>query len=147
MIDLQAVPAASVRTLRAALLRPGQAPQRLVYPGDDAPDSLHLAARDAAGETVGIASVMAEAHPRDPAASDWRVRGMAVVPELRGGGLGASMLGRCERHARAWGGRRIWCHARVAAQGFYERAGWQVESEVFDVEDIGPHVIMSKPLA
>jgi GNAT superfamily N-acetyltransferase len=148
LIELAGVPAAEVRPLRAELLRPGQAPEQLVYPGDEDPGALHLIAL-AAGKQgpVGIASVMADPHPRTPAYGDWRVRGMATLPECRGRGVGAALLARCEAHATEQGGRRLWCNARVPALGFYERAGWSVESEVFEIEQIGPHAIMSKPLA
>ena len=146
MSETPAVPAARVRPLRAELLRPGQPPEQLRYEGDEAPDTLHLLALD--GETeIGIASVMAGPHPRRPQPGDWRVRGMAIVASVRGRGIGAELLARCEAHARAQGGARVWCNARVPARGFYERAGWSAEGEVFELPDIGPHVIMSKQLA
>jgi GNAT superfamily N-acetyltransferase len=143
--ELAAVPAERVRPLRAELLRPGQAPERLRYPGDDAPDSLHLLASLDAGP-VGIASVMRDPHPREPRAGDWRVRGMAVEPTLRGHGLGSRLLAACEQHARTEGASRLWCNARVPARGLYERAGFQREGEVFEIDDIGPHLVMAKTL-
>jgi GNAT superfamily N-acetyltransferase len=131
--------------MRAAVLRPGQAPERLIYPGDEDPGSLHLAAM-IDGAIVGIASVMADQHPRDPAKHDWRVRGMASAPDHRRSGIGGALLAGCERHARGQGGRRLWCHARLPARAFYEQADWTAEGEVFELPDIGPHVIMAKPL-
>jgi GNAT superfamily N-acetyltransferase len=96
---------------------------------------------------VAIASIMREPHPRDPRAGDWRIRGMATAPEMRNRGLGASLLGFCEGHARGRGGLRVWCNARTGARAFYERAGFAAESGVFEIGRIGPHVLMSKPLA
>ena len=36
----------------------------------------------------------------------------------------------------------LWCNARLHAVGFYERQGWKVEGDEFDVPDIGPHFVM-----
>jgi GNAT superfamily N-acetyltransferase len=116
-----------------------------VYPGDDHPDALHAAVRDpaAGGGVVGIATVAPEGHPVDPRVGDWRLRGMATAPEVRGRGLGALLLDACLDHARARGGDRVWCNARVAAEGFYRRAGFAPEGARFDIPGIGPHVVMS----
>jgi len=103
-----------------------------------------VAAREqGGGVVVGVASIAPEPHPRDAAEGDWRVRGMATAESVRGTGAGAALLAACVEHARAHGGRRAWCNARTPAAGFYARAGWTVESEVFEIEGIGPHVIMS----
>jgi GNAT superfamily N-acetyltransferase len=140
-----AVDAEIVRPLRRAILRPGAGAAELRYDHDDAPDTLHAAVR-AGGAVVAIASVMREAHPHEPRPGDWRLRGMATVPELRGRGLGGALLAFCEEHVRRHDGRRLWCNARTGALAFYERAGFRAQGGVFEIERIGPHVVMSKPL-
>ncbi len=139
------VDAEAVRPLRSEVLRPAQAPAELVYPGDDAARTLHLAIR-ADRSVVAVASVMEDEHPRDPQAGDWRIRGMATRAQLRGRGIGATLLACCQSHVRAQGGARIWCNARVAARAFYERDGFEVEGEVFEIAGIGAHYLMSKRL-
>jgi GNAT superfamily N-acetyltransferase len=148
VIETIAVPAARVRPMRAAILRPGQPPELLVYAGDDARETLHLVALEDGqlDEVIGIATVLRDPHPREAADGDWRVRGMATAPGRRRRGIGAALLARCEEHALAHGGRRLWCNARLPARGFYERAGWSAQGEVFELDEIGPHVVMSKPL-
>ncbi|MBW3654357.1 MAG: BON domain-containing protein, partial [Actinobacteria bacterium] len=49
-------------------------------------------------------------------------------------------------HVHACGGRRVWCHARLPAEGFYARAGFRTETAVFELPRIGPHVRMSRDL-
>ncbi len=44
------------------------------------------------------------------------------------------------------GGTELWCNARMAAVGFYRRAGFEVVSEEFDVPGIGAHVVMTRPV-
>jgi ribosomal protein S18 acetylase RimI-like enzyme len=137
--------AAEVRPLRARLLRPGQAPEELVYEGDALPGALHLLART--GErAVGIASVSPEAAPGHPGTPGWRVRGMATLPEVRGAGVGEALLRACLEHAAARGGALAWCNARTPAAGFYARFGFEVEGEEFDLPGIGPHLLMTRAL-
>ncbi len=142
-----AVPASDTHALRGGVLRPGQAPEELAYPGDDHPDALHAAVRDPAdGTIVGVATVAPEGHPADPRPGDWRLRGMATAPEARGRGLGAALLAACLDHARAHGGARVWCNARVTAEGFYLRAGFVPEGGRFELPGIGEHVVMTVSL-
>ncbi len=135
-----------VRALRAEILRPGQTPEELVYPGDDASDTLHAAVFEA-GEAIAAASVMREPFPPRPGARDWRVRGMATRAPARGRGYGRALLALCLDHAREEEGALLWCHARVPARGFYERAGLAVLGEVIEIPRIGPHVLMWISLA
>ncbi len=89
---------------------------------------------------------MREECPLDPAAGDWRIRGMATRPEARRRGIASALLCFCEAHAREHGGLRLWCNARVPARGFYEHRGLTVIGDVFDIPGIGPHYLMSKRL-
>jgi GNAT superfamily N-acetyltransferase len=141
-----AVGAGEGRALRHAVLRPHEPPGRPTYEQEDDATTLHFAAVDASGEVLSVGSVMAEAHPREPREGDWRVRGMATAPELRGLGLGARVLAALEAAAAARGAQRLWCNARSGARAFYERAGFSVEGEEFELPDIGPHFLMSRPL-
>ena len=145
-VSVEPVTAREVRPLRGAVLRPGQPPEALVYPGDDLPGALHAAVRDEDGSIVGVASIAPEPHPRNPRAGDWRLRGMATAPEARGRGLGAALLSACIAHARERGGERVWCNARTTAEGFYAREGFTVEGERFELPDIGLHALMSLSL-
>jgi ribosomal protein S18 acetylase RimI-like enzyme len=144
-VTIRAVTAAETRPLRHAVLRPHQRPEELVYESDDAPDTLHAAAIEA-GEIVGTATIARAPHPGDPGPADWRIRGMATAPAARGRGIGAALLQACLDHARERGGGRVWCNARTPAIALYERAGFAVEGEEFELPDIGPHVVMSRDL-
>lgn len=135
-----------VRALRSEILRPGQAPEELVYHGDDAPDTLHAAVFER-GEAIAAASVMRDSFPPRPGACDWRVRGMATLRHARRRGAGSALLDMCIEHVRDAGGALLWCNARVPARGFYERAGLAALGEVFEIPRIGPHVLMWLALA
>jgi ribosomal protein S18 acetylase RimI-like enzyme len=140
--SIRPVTAEDIRPLRHSVLRPGQAFLETRYPGDDA--GVHFGAFDG-DRLVGIASLYEEDRVDGPAGG-WRLRGMATDPEVRGAGFGAALLAHCLEHAAGAGGTELWCNARMAAVGFYRRAGFEVVSEEFDVPGIGPHVIMTRPV-
>lgn len=62
---------------------------------------------------------------------------MAVDPQRQGEGVGRQLVVELER--RAFGEldlTRLYCHAQLAAIGFYERLGWEIEGEEFQEEGI-----------
>jgi predicted GNAT family N-acyltransferase len=133
-----------VRPLRLKVLRPHQTLADQVFEGDDAPGAAHFAAYEGE-QVIGIASITPEPYPggEGSTAGDWRIRGMATDPDLgRGLGAGAALLRACVDHARREGGTRVWCNARSPVRGFYERAGFVVAGEEFELPDIGPHFLM-----
>jgi predicted GNAT family N-acyltransferase len=69
---------------------------------------------------------------------------MATGPDVRGAGHGAAVLAASVGHVAAAGGSELWCNARMPAVGFYRRAGFEVVSDEFEVEGIGPHVVMAR---
>ena len=71
---------------------------------------------------------------------------MSTKPTARGHGVGSAVLSALLEHARAHRATSVWASVRTPAQGLYERAGFSVESEVYDVPPIGPHVMMRLPL-
>jgi GNAT superfamily N-acetyltransferase len=146
-VRVLAVDAAAGRALRMAALRPGEPADRPMYPLEEDPATLHFAALGARQEVLSGGSVMPEAHPREPRANDWRIRGMATRADLRGSGLGARVLEEIVRATRERHGARLWCNARVGAREFYERAGFRTEGAEYEVPGIGPHFLMSRALA
>ena len=146
MNPVRRITAAETRPLRRAILRPNQAEHELVYPGDDAAASLHVGWFDEA-VLLGVASIYRmspEGAPDD--AGDWRLRGMAVVPEARRKGVGAALVAACEAHARAHGGTRMWFNARVDALPFYLALGYEPVGEVYELPGIGPHRFAARSL-
>lgn len=142
---IRPITADQVRLLRHALLRPFEPPSRIVYHGDDAPNTLHAGAFEGPC-LVGIASVCHEPMPDGREPASWRLRGMATLPSVRGAGYGRALLQTCFDHIRAHGGRLLWCNARVVALGFYERLGFVAEGPEFEIVPIGPHYVMTRAL-
>ena len=139
------ISAEDTRPLRHAVLRPGQSFEQTAYSRDDHPETLHLGAFRA-GRLVAIASLYREARPNRPTRSAWRMRGMATDPEVRGQGFGAAVLDGAVAHVAEAGGGELWCNARVPALGFYQRYGFEVEGDEFEIDGIGPHVVVTRAI-
>lgn len=143
--QLRRITAEETRPLRQRVLRPHQPPEAMVYPGDDHPDTLHLGAY-MGEQQVGVASLYREAPPGEVDPAAWRLRGMAVAPELQGAGFGRALLERCVEHATEQGGTRVWCNARTSAARFYTVMGFAVVGDEFELPGIGPHHVMVRSL-
>jgi len=146
-VVLRPVPAADTRPLRQRILRPHQRVEELVYAHDDDAATLHLGAF-AGDAMVGTATVHPEPMPgagADPQ-GDWRLRGMATVPEMRRRGVGAALVRGCIAHVVAHGGCRLWCNARVSAAPFYAALAFSTIGLPFELKDIGPHYVMARVL-
>lgn len=143
-VVVRPIPAAATAALRAEVLRPGRPSHESVYAGDDDPATVHFGAF-VADSVVGIASLYEEDRGGGPLGG-WRLRGMATAPSVRGRGVGAALLVAAVEHALAHGGSEVWCNARRVAVGFYQRAGFTVVSEEFEIPGIGAHVVMRRAL-
>jgi predicted GNAT family N-acyltransferase len=135
-VTIEQVDAAATYPLRAQELRQGRP---LEIEEDDAPYTLHLAARTSAGEIVGVVRF----HPRDcpwrEAEAAWQLRGMATDPRVRGLGAGRALVAAGLTRVIALGGDLVWCDARAAAVGFYERIGFTAVTEEYDLRPVGAH--------
>jgi GNAT superfamily N-acetyltransferase len=142
-LAVRKIPHRQTRPLRQRVLRPHQREEALFFPGDDAPDALHVGGflEEA---LVAVASLYREPPPGEEDRGAFRLRGMAVEPSLQGRGYGGLLLDACLDHARAHGGTSLWCNARVNACGFYLSRGFAVEGPQFDIPGVGPHYLMRR---
>jgi GNAT superfamily N-acetyltransferase len=141
---IQRVPIERTFVLRKAVLRPYlSADEPYRCPDDHLPETVALGAITADEQVIGVARISPEPPPFDPARErSWRLRGMAVRPEVRNAGVGSALLSGLIDHVAAAGGGILWCNARVPARGLYERGGLQQWGEVWEEPNIGPHIVM-----
>jgi predicted GNAT family N-acyltransferase len=136
IITIEQVDAAACYPLRMQELREGRAPE---IEEDDAPYTLHLAARIDGGEIVGVVRL----HPRDCPWRDvegsWQLRGMATDPRVRGLGAGRALVAEGLTRVSALSAQLVWCDARKPAVGFYEKCGFTIVTEEYDLRDVGLH--------
>jgi predicted GNAT family N-acyltransferase len=165
-IVLTRVPVDRILALRHRVLRPGRPAETARFDGDDAPTTRHYGAlvADTSAPVAGADAPVAETCvlESDPLPvpgtavscltllastwngnDAWQLRGMATDERHRRTGLGSRLLAHALADARGDGpDLPAWCNARIAARGFYERQGWVVVSEPFEIAGIGPHVRM-----
>jgi GNAT superfamily N-acetyltransferase len=123
----------TTRELRRSVLRPLAGPDDPL-PGDDRTDAVHFAAlamADADDVTVrSTCFVFPDPWPPAPNEPAWHLRQMATDPEHRGQGAGAAVMRAVIAYVAREGGGILWCHAREAAFGFYERHGFRPDGDV-----------------
>lgn len=139
-----------VRRLRYVVLREplGLPFEQTLFPGDEFEDTLHLVGMLDGKEASCLTLMPPGEIPSESGVSEYmwagrsvQLRGMAVVSELQGRGVGSLML------EHVWGIARqegwvLWCKAREKAVGFYESNGWRVVGDKFDIPEIGVHYWM-----
>lgn len=130
--------AAEVRPLRMRVLRAGRPAPESIYPYDQLPETLHLAAV-VGDQVVGCATVFPE--PYEGQLDAWRLRGMAVAEGHQGRGIGAKVMERVKSELTARGVHLLWCNARTVALPFYLRHGFTTVGEEFLVAESIPHYV------
>jgi predicted N-acetyltransferase YhbS len=120
------------------VLREGRPVARL----EDPAGTFHLAARDGDGLLVGVVRFSPAPCPWREARAPWQLRGMATDPVVRGSGAGRALVAEGLARIAAHGADLVWCDARIAAVGFYERMGFRVVTEQFDKPEGGAHLGM-----
>jgi predicted GNAT family N-acyltransferase len=138
-ITCRRVAVETILPLRHRILRPGRPAETARFDGDLDAGTRHSAAF-LGEEPVACLTLMPSEWEGRPA---WQLRGMATDSRQQGRGLGRQLFESAAIDAgRAEPGRVFWCNARLSAVGFYEKLGWRVVSEPFDVPGVGPHVKM-----
>ena len=144
-IEVRETIADATLALRTRVLRPGHAPDARLFGVADSEETRHFAAFDGE-EVVGACYIVARAAPFESDASAWQLRGMAVDPTRQGQGIGALLVRFVEAEAVGANTQILWFNARTTAVGFYEKLGFEVSGEEFDIPTVGPHFLMSKHL-
>ena len=134
--------------LRHDVLRAGLPFETAHFDGDEDPDTWHIGSflvddyGNQTGDALCCASYMLNEWEGKPA---WQLRGMATKPALQGYGLGKQLVGAAEKLIGASSPvHAFWCNAREPAVGFYEKQGWKIVSDVFEIPTAGPHRKMVK---
>ena len=131
--------------LRHQMLRPGKPVESCVFVGDDDEQTFHLGAF-VDSKLVSVASFYFEKHPKLLPPYQYRLRGMATLPEHQRSGLSSELLKMAFPIIKQNLATMLWCNARLTAVGFYEKVGFEKIGEVFSIADIGEHILMTKKI-
>jgi GNAT superfamily N-acetyltransferase len=148
-LHLERLSAEQVRPLRTAILRPHFDEGRLCeFAEDEAADTAHYGLVDQAFVPRAVATFIHSPFPEDPDAEAIQLRGMCVDEAMQRQGLGERLLEGAlgQLAVRFPAVELVWCNARLSAADFYERMGFERTGPVFEVEPIGPHIVMWRRL-
>ncbi len=133
------------RSIRHQVLRPDLGIDSCVFPHDDDDQTFHLGAF-IDNKLVSIASFYFEVNETFDDENQYRLRGMATLPEFRQKGLSSELLKMAFPIIKQNFCTLLWCNARTSASGYYHKVGFEKIGEEFDIPEIGPHILMYKPI-
>lgn len=128
--------------LRSQMLRPGKPLSECQFQGDNDEQSFHLGAF-VENKLVSVASFYFDKHPDIDEPYQYRLRGMATLPEFQHQGFSKELLRMAFPIIKQNQCKLLWCNARVSAMGFYQKVGFKKVGEEFNIPDIGPHLLMA----
>ncbi len=131
--------------IRHQVLRPGRPLETCFFDRDGDEQTFHLGAFIET-KLVSIASFYFEKHPKLEDPYQYRLRGMATLPDFQRQGHSSELLKMGFPIIKQNLCSLVWCNARVSAQGFYEKIGFKTIGDVFEIPDVGPHLLMVKYL-
>ncbi|KAA0562536.1 GNAT family N-acetyltransferase [Bacillus sp. CH30_1T] len=145
MTHIRFISATDTYAIRQQILRPTQSIEECHYVGDSDDSSFHIGVFE--GEVlISIGSFYQEAQPGLNGYLPYRLRGMATLTDYRGKGIGKQLIEHSEKVLKEKGCELWWCNARISAGPYYEKLGLTQLGDVFEIEPIGPHVIMYKQI-
>ena len=120
--------------LRWRVLRIGKPRHTAHYDGIDTDQRTRFLVAYHENKMIGCSTLQTD--PRDGAM--FRIRGMAVDFDYQNNGIGSKIVERLQKYAKE-NNTGIWCNARIRAVPMYERRGFVIVSDIFEIEGIGPH--------
>lgn len=139
-VQIVEIIAGETHPLRRSVLRDGTKSDQVTFDGDDESTTFHLGVLDG-GSLVAISTWMERRYPDLPALTGYQLRGMAIDPTHRSGGIGSLLLGGGLDRCRSQAVELVWARARLSALGFYERHGFETRGpEYIDLTTGLPHI-------
>jgi GNAT superfamily N-acetyltransferase len=124
------------------MLRPNGTMDDCIFQGDNDELTFHLGAF-VDKKLVSVASFYFEKNDRFTDPYQYRLRGMATLPEHQGQGLSSALLRTAFPVIKQNQCTLLWCNAREKAMGFYTKVGFHPEGVTFSIPHIGKHILMS----
>jgi len=144
--SIHSAKSSEVILLRHEVLRPHQTPNECHYDMDDLHETKHWKACNPADEIIGIITLFPENLKNEKNTLGYRIRGMAISPKAQGLGVGSALLEKAIADKDLDSKGYVWCNARSTAIGFYQKNGFEIVGEPFDVPGLGEHFIAKRAL-
>lgn len=120
-------------------------PEECTLDVDTLPDTFHIGA-ELDGEIVATSTVIRQQNEKFEQQHQYRLRAMGTLPKVRGRNYGKQVIELILEELKNRHADLLWCDARKVALGFYERMGFSVTGDFYNVRNIGPHKLMYKEI-
>lgn len=144
-VEVRRIKAIDTYPIRHKMLRPNGTIEDCMFQGDGDELTFHLGAF-VDQKLVSVASFYFERNSIFPEPYQYRLRGMATLPEFQGQGLSSALLRTAFPVIKQNQCNLLWCNAREKAMGFYSNVGFLPTGEIFNIQNVGPHMLMSKKI-
>lgn len=141
-MEVLRIKAVDTYPIRHKMLRPNGTIDDCIFQGDSDELTFHLGAF-VEKKLVSVASFYFERNDLFPEPYQYRLRGMATLPEYQGQGLSSALLKTAFPVIKQNQCQLLWCNAREKAIGFYTKVGFNPMGELFSLPHIGKHILMS----
>lgn len=110
---------------------------------DDLPTTFHVGVfKDR--EIVAIGTFLQQQNEKFDARNQYRLRAMATSPKVRGENFGKQVIDFALEELKNRKVELLWCDARKVALGFYEKMGFKIKGDFYEIPIIGKHKLMYK---
>ncbi len=98
------------------------------------------------GELVSIGTFLAQRNEKFEEKYQYRLRAMATSPKVRGENFGKKIIDFALEELKNRNVELLWCDAREVALGFYEKMGFTIVGDFYEIPIIGKHKLMYKKI-
>lgn len=138
-MEVRIISAQETRPLRHLVLWPHiEKAEDCVIDIDTREDAIHIGAFEN-DQLISVCSLFELSSQRIKQAKQYRLRAMATHPNFRGMNAGKRVVQFALELTRNKGFDVLWCDARQVALGFYEKMGFSLIDEWYEVPKIGLH--------
>ncbi len=145
MIKIEEITFQETFPVRHPVLRAGKPIESSHFDGDELDSTKHFGIF-IDNILVGVTSLFMQHHSFFDHQTQMQMRGMAILDSYQKQGLGEKLLVTCEDYLKKEKNALLWFNARAKAVPFYEKLGYQIIGNSFEIGDIGTHYVMYKQL-
>lgn len=143
MITIKNISAEETYKIRLEILRNGM-DLPVEFSGDFDKDTFHLGVFEN-DSLKGISSFLKNSNILFDT-TQYQLRGMATLPEVRGKGYGKQLLLQAFDILKEKKINILWCNAREVALDFYLKLGFEQKGNPFDIPEVGEHYCLYKQI-
>lgn len=112
---------------------------------DDLESTFHVGAYKNE-ELVSIGTFLLQNNEKFKELKQYRLRAMATSPKVRGENFGKKIIEFAINELQKRNVELLWCDAREIALGFYEKMGFTLVGDFYEIPIIGKHKLMYKKI-